>query len=162
MEILFLIIVVIIALIGLAGSIVPALPGAPLNFIAIIILYFLKNGLISNGTLIFFGILTIVAVSADYILPAIKAKKFGATRYGILGLFVGMVFGFVALAFAGMIIGAAVGAILGELIGGKKPENALGSGLAAIWGIALAMAVKFTISLVMTIYLFVKLMSLAF
>ncbi|KKP97406.1 MAG: hypothetical protein US71_C0023G0002 [Parcubacteria group bacterium GW2011_GWD2_38_12] len=162
MEILFLIVAVCLSFVGLVGSVVPALPGAPLNFIAIVILYFLKPGLIGDGTLIFFGALTVVAVFADYILPAIKAKKFGATRYGVLGFFIGMVFGFMALAFAGMMIGAVLGAILGELISGKRPESALGSGLAVIWGIALAMAIKFTIASVMAIYFFIKLISLAF
>ena len=87
MEILFLIVAVCLSFVGLVGSVVPALPGAPLNFIAIVILYFLKPGLIGDGTLIFFGALTVVAVFADYILPAIKAKKFGATDYVNKSLF---------------------------------------------------------------------------
>lgn len=162
MEILLLIVAICLSLVGLIGSVVPALPGAPLNFVAIAILYFLKDGLISDGTMILFGALTIGAVLVDYVLPAIKAKKFGASRHGILGLFVGMILGFMVLSFVGMMIGAVIGAIFGELMSGKRPESALGSGLAAIWGIVLAMAIKFAIASVMAIYFFVKLISLAF
>ena len=161
MEILLLIVAICLSFIGLIGSVVPALPGAPLNFVAIVILYFLKDGLISEGIMVFFGILTVVAVLVDYVLPAIKAKKFGASRHGILGFFVGMILGFIVLSFVGMMIGAVIGAIFGELMSGKRPESALGSGLAAIWGIVLAMAVKFAIASVMAIYFFVKLISLA-
>lgn len=159
MEIFFIIVAIILSFIGLIGSVLPALPGAPFNFLAILILYFIKPDSVGLYTLIVLGVLTLVAISVDYILPVIKAKKFGASKYGILGLIIGMVFGFITLSFPGMIIGAVFGAIFGELFSGKKPESALVSGLAAIWGVALATVVKFSISLAMTIYFFVKLLS---
>lgn len=160
-EIIFLIVAVIFALLGLAGSVLPVLPGAGLNFIAIVILYFLKPGLVSVSALVFFGILTLIAVFSDYILPAAGAKKFGASRQGILGLIVGMVLGFMMFSFIGMMAGAILGVIFGELIGGKGSEKAMRSGFAAIWGLAISAILKFSISLIMAIYFFVKLADLA-
>lgn len=158
-EIIFLIIAVIFALLGLAGSVLPVLPGASLNFLAIVILYFLKPGLINIPALILFGILTAIAVFSDYILPAAGAKKFGASKSGILGLVIGMVLGFLMFSFIGMMIGAVAGAIFGELSGGKSSEKAMRSGFAVIWGMALSAILKFSISLIMMIYFFVKLAS---
>lgn len=162
MEIFFLIIAIIVTLVGLVGSVAPVLPGTPLNFLAIVILYFLKDGLIGTWVVVLFGVLTVVAMLVDYVLPVMKVRKFGASRHGILGLFIGMALGFLVLSFVGMVIGAFLGTIFGELMSGKKPENALNLGLAAIWGFALTTLVKFGISLIMAIYFFVKLMSLVF
>lgn len=158
-EIIFLIFAIVFSLLGLVGSVLPVLPGAGLNFIAIVILYFLKPGLISVSALVFFGILTLLAVFSDYILPAAGAKKFGASKYGILGLIVGMVLGFMMFSFIGMMVGAAAGAIFGELIGGKSSEKAMRSGFAAIWGLAISAMIKFSISLIMAIYFFIKLVT---
>lgn len=160
MEITLLILAVILALAGVVGSVLPILPGAGLNFIAILILYFLRDGLISIYAIIFFGVLTILAVSIDYMMPAIKAKKIGASKYGLWGLFGGMILGFVVLSFVGMIIGAFLGVIIGELVGGRKMKEAVGSGMASLWGTVFAMVIKLTISVIMTVYLLVKLLSL--
>ena len=43
MEIAIIILAVLLTLAGLAGCIIPVLPGAPLNFAAILILFFLNN-----------------------------------------------------------------------------------------------------------------------
>lgn len=160
-EILFLIVAVIFALLGLAGSVLPVLPGAFLSFSAIVILYFLKPGLISISTLILFGVLAAIAMFSDYILPAAGAKKFGASKSGIWGLIIGMILGFMMFSFIGMMVGAVAGAIFGELSGGKSSEKAMRSGFAVIWGMALSAILKFSISLIMAIYFFIKLVGLA-
>lgn len=156
MEILFLIIAVILTLIGLIGSVVPALPGASLNFLAILILYFIESGFVSNWILAIFGILTLFTMAFDYIFPILGAKKFGVSKYGIWGLILGMVFGFITFSIIGLIIGAIIGAIFGELVGGKSSGKALNSGFAAFWGVILSMTAKFLVSLAMAIYFFIK------
>lgn len=159
-SIIFWILAIGFSLIGLAGSVLPALPGATFNFLAIVALYFLKDDFVSIYTILFFAFLTFLAFAVDFVLPAIKAKKFGASKYGMAGLVIGMILGFLTLAFIGMIVGALVGAIAGELLDGKKMREAANSGFAALGGTILAMIVKFGISLTMTIYFFAKLVSL--
>lgn len=160
-EIIFLIFAGVCSLLGLVGSVLPVLPGASLNFLAIVILYFSNPGLISVSALIFFGILTLITVFSDYILPVAGAKKLGASRQGILGLIVGMVLGFMMFSFVGMMVGAVAGVIFGELSGGKSSEKAMQSGFAAIWGLAISAMIKFSISLIMAIYFFAKLAGFA-
>lgn len=159
-EIIFLIFAIVCSLLGLAGSVLPILPGMSFNFLAIVILYFLKSGLISVSALVFFGILTIMAVFSDYVFPVAGAKKIGYSRYGIWGLVAGMILGFMTFSFIGMMAGAIVGVVLGELSGGKSSEKAMHSGFAVIWGMTLSLIFKFLLSLIMTIYFFVKLASL--
>lgn len=161
-EIILWIVAVVFSLVGLAGSVIPALPGVTLNFLAIVILYFLKDDFVSIYTIAFFSLLTILAFAVDFVLPAIKARKFGASKYGLWGLVIGMVLGFFTLAFIGMIVGALVGAATGELMGGKKMREAARSSLAAFGGTIMAMIVKLGISLTMAIYFFFKLASLLF
>lgn len=162
MEISFLIIAVALTLVGIIGSVLPALPGASLNFLAIAILYFLKDGLVGEWALAIFGVLTVSTMVFDYIFPVLGAKKFGTSKYGIWGLVIGMVFGFFTLSFIGLILGAVFGAIIGELLGGKNHQNAIGSGFATLWGVVMSTIVKFLISLSMTIYFFIKLAEFIF
>lgn len=160
-EIILLIFAIVCSLLGLIGSVLPVLPGVSLSFLAIIILYSLRPGLLSVSALIFFGILTVIAVLSDYVLPATSAKKFGSSKYGILGLFAGMILGFMIFSFVGMMAGAVLGVILGELSGGKSSEIAVRSGFATMRGMLLVAMIKFLISLIMAIYFFVKLAGFA-
>ena len=159
MEIILLIVATILVLVGVIGSVLPALPGIGLNFVTIIILYFLRDDFISIYTIIFFGAITFLAIGVDYIMPIIKAKKIGTSKYGLLGLAIGMILGFFVLSFIGMMIGAFLGAVIGELIGGREMSNAINSGMATFWGTILATVIKLTISISMTIYFFIKLIS---
>lgn len=160
MEIALLILAGVLAIAGLLGSVVPILPGAPLNFIGIVILYFVKDeGVVSLTALIIFGVLTLIAIVIDYVLPIAKAKAFGASKYGIWGSIIGMIVGLLAFSFIGMVVGTFLGAVIGELINRKKMGQAMTAGAATFLGTFLAMIVKLVISSVMTVYFFIKVFS---
>ena len=120
------------ALIGLIGCILPIIPGPPLSFFSLIILSYAKNWEpFSTTFLIITAGLTMLATFLDYVVPAIGAKKYGASKLGIWGSIIGMIFGLFIFPPWGVLVGAIIGALVGELAGGKKGKKALRAG----WGV---------------------------
>lgn len=114
------ILAVILAVLGLIGSVIPALPGPPLSWIGLLCAYFC-GGTNAAGdpmslTLLFVWLgITVLVTVLDYIFPAYLTKVTGghkAASWGaIIGLFAGMF-----LTPIGMITGSLLGAFLGELL----------------------------------------------
>ena len=100
------------------------------------------------------GVLTIIVQALDYLLPAVGAKKFGASRYGFWGAIIGMLLGIIFVPPLGIIIGAFLGAILGEVIAGKEASKALKAGWGVFVGVMVGMVVKLILAGVMTFYFF--------
>ena len=130
--IVLIILGLLFALIGLIGCILPVIPGPPLSFFALIILSYAKNWQpFSTTFLIIMAGLAIVGTILDYVVPAIGAKRYGASKLGVWGSIIGMLIGLFIFPPWGMLIGAIIGALAGELAGGKKGEMALRAG----WGV---------------------------
>jgi hypothetical protein len=134
------------------------LPGTPLVFAGIYIYAWLTGfTIISRNLIIIFLILTVLSVLIEYISSSIGSKKFGASKLGFIGAFVGAVIGVFFVPW-GLIIGPMAGALIGELIVGKNIKKAVHSGTGAVVGFfggtllktitAFVMIVLFTMNLV--------------
>lgn len=158
METALIILGVALTLIGLAGSVLPALPGSPYNFIALLLLHFARGGAVfSNAELVAFALMTAAALTFDYIIPMLGAKMYGASRRGLVGSALGMVVGLIFFSLPGMFIGMFAGAVAGELMAGKQPGSAIKSGAAAFLGSIGAIVLRFGLSLIMSFYFFAHL-----
>jgi uncharacterized protein YqgC (DUF456 family) len=147
---------IIFIIIGIFGCIIPGIAGPPFSFLALICLSIAKKWEpFSVKFLIVMGVLTVVVQGLDYLLPAIGAKKFGATRYGFWGAIIGMLLGIIYIPPLGIIIGAFLGALLGEIIAGKKAYEALKAGWGVFVGVLAGMLLKLTAAGIMTFY-FIK------
>lgn len=136
-----------IALLGLAGCIIPVIPGPPLSFLALILLSFAKNWEPFSSTfLIIMASLTIVVTILDYVVPAGWAKKYGASKSGVWGSMLGMPVGFFFFPPWGILIGGMVGALVGELIAGKEGSKALRAGWGIFVGYVLSTGLKLMFS----------------
>ncbi|HPE00537.1 MAG TPA: DUF456 family protein, partial [Burkholderiaceae bacterium] len=94
MDALWWTIAVILMLVGLAGTVLPALPGVPLIFAGILLAAWIGHfEAISVTTLVILGLLTAIGVVADFVATALGAKRAGASRYGIIGAALGTVVG---------------------------------------------------------------------
>lgn len=113
---------ILIAL-GFLGVILPALPGAPLALVGILV-FKLFSGDCSFGweVVIIAGLFVIIGAVLDYILPVALTKKFGGTKYGVWGSVIGLIVG-MFFPPIGFIIGPFIGALIGELAFGKKEMN---------------------------------------
>ncbi len=143
---------VLLSLIGIIGSIVPGLPGHPLNYLGIWCIQWAFHPY-TITTLIVLGVLTLIVLVLDFLIPIWTAKKYGATKQGIIGSMIGMIFGFFFTP-VGMILGLIVGAIIGDLMAGKSHSQATRSGLATFFGTLISIGFKLLLSGVMTLMVF--------
>ena len=99
--------------------------------------------------------ISILVFLIDYIIPALGAKKFGGTKWGMWGSTIGLVIGLLFLGPLGVLVGAFLGAFLGELISKpKESENALKAAFGAFIGFLSGAFLKFSVSLVFLYYYF--------
>lgn len=154
MEIL-IILGILFILIGIIGCVIPGIAGPPFSFLALISLSIAKKWEpFSAKFLIIMGVLTLFVQALDYLLPAIGAKKFGATKYAFWGTIIGLLLGILVFPPFGMIICAFLGAILGEIIAGKKSYEAVRAGWGVFVGVMIGMLLKLILSGIMTFYFF--------
>jgi len=143
----------LLQVLGLVGCVLPWLAGPPFNFIGLILLTIAKDGKqFSPGFMILMAVLTALTVVLDYVLPLAGTRKFGATKRGFWGAFIGMALGAFVLPPFGLVLGAFAGAVIGELSAGKDQSKALRAGWGVFAGMMAAMAVKLVASGVMTFY----------
>ena len=145
--IILVIIGFIVSIAGFLGCFLPIIPGPPLSYLAIIILSMAKNWEPFSATfLIITAILTVLLSLVDYIMPAMGAKRYGASRYGIWGSMIGMIAGLFVIPPFGMLILAFVGALAGEILAGKEAGKAMQAGLGIIMGNLVSVALKVSFS----------------
>jgi len=136
-------------LIGVAGCLIPIIPGTPILLIAAIAhrLYFGETGP-SILVLVILTVLTIISLIFDQLASMVGAKKMGATWKGVTGAIVG---GLIGLFFSlpGIILGPFIGATLFELFGDREFRDALKAGVGATLGLLLGAVGKVAVSMVM-------------
>ncbi|MBC8477880.1 MAG: DUF456 family protein [Dehalococcoidia bacterium] len=135
---------------GLAGIVLPVLPGVPLAWLGFFV-YAIGTGFdrISITTTVVFSILMVLTLVLDLVAPMLGASKYKASKLGILGSFVGLMAGIIVLGFWGIILGPFIGALLGELVARKQPEQAFKSALGTLLGFLAGSLIKIVVVLTM-------------
>lgn len=152
MDILLIAIGSIFILVGIVGCFLPVLPGPPLSWIGIFLLYFTDNTSISTSFLLWWLVIAIIATALDYLIPIWGTKKFGGTKMGVRGSMVGLVIGLFFPPF-GIIVGPFLGALLAELIhDAHDTSKAFKSALGSFIGFLLGTGLKLGVSLTLTWY----------
>ncbi len=129
METTIIIIAILAGLIGIAGSILPALPGPPLSWVGLLILYIWGSGTNAAGDplslygLIVWGVVVVVVSVLDYVVPMYLTKATGGSKYAERGAMIGMIVGIIFTPI-GMILGSFLGAFLAELSFAKQSAGA--------------------------------------
>lgn len=145
MDVVLLIISGLFLAVGIAGALLPVLPGPILAYCGIIILHLTKFAHFSSTFLISYGVIAIVIILLDMWMPIGVTKAFGASRYGTWGAGIGVVAGIFLLPPIGIVVLPFTGALAGELIGGKTLtksfKGAMGSFLGFIVGVVMNLAV---------------------
>ena len=150
METFWLVLSIGLVLIGLAGTVVPMLPGIPLVFAG-----FLVWGLASEWrdfpvrVVVIVGAVTLLVTFLDYYAGAAGAKKYGSSKAGVWGAIIGGIIGVLVFNIPGLIIGPFVGAVAGELFTGKSQKEAWRAGWGAFVGIVAGNLLKIITALVM-------------
>ncbi len=134
---------------GLAGTVVPALPGVPLVFLGLFIGAWIGDfQAIGWTTLGILAFLAVIAWVVDFLAGAAGARYLGASSRAFWGATIGAVAG-IFFGVVGMLLGPFIGAVLGELSGGSNMVQSGRAGLGAWIGMVLATAVKLAIAFMM-------------
>ena len=114
------IILILILLLGVAGTLIPFLPGIPIMFLAILLYSFLDGWVnFSPFFVAIVGIFTLITFFIDYLGSYWGIKKLGASKAGIWGGIIGSIVGIFSMGPLGLLIGPVIGVVVGELLAGK-------------------------------------------
>ncbi len=143
------IIAVLLIVVGIAGTVLPALPGVPLIFGGVLIAAWIGDfQRISVFTVVVLAILAVLGIVIDYIAAAISAKRAGASRQGIIGAAIGTVAG-VFTGLWGLLFMPLMGAAIGEFMAHKDAFRAGKVGAATWFGLLVGTAIKLAIAFTM-------------
>jgi uncharacterized protein YqgC (DUF456 family) len=127
----------LVMLVGLVGTFVPGIPGAPLILAAAVghKMYFGEKSVsfIALALLVF---LTLLSLLLDFLGSMVGAKKMGATWRGVLGATIGAVVG-IFFSLPGLILGPIIAAIALEMAGGRAWRESAQAGAGALLGLIL-------------------------
>jgi uncharacterized protein YqgC (DUF456 family) len=158
-QALIWLIAAVLVILGMAGLVLPAIPGAAFLFLGLLAGAWAEGfNHVGAGTLTLLAFLAGLTFLVDFLAAAFGAKRFGASSRSIIGATIGAVIG-VFFGIPGLLLGPFLGAVAGELL--VKPElvPAGRAGIGATVGLALGVAAKLSLGVSMiVIFIFVRAM----
>lgn len=122
-DIILLIVGFLLMLAGIAGAILPVIPGTPISWLGLLMIYLTSVVAMDWWFLGITGFVAIAIYILDYIIPAIGTKKMGGSKAGAWGAIIGLFAGIIAPIPFGIIIGPFAGAFVGELLVTKSDSK---------------------------------------
>lgn len=139
----FLLVVAYLLLIaGLAGAVLPVLPGPPLSFLGLLVLHVTSKVHFSVTFLIVAAVVAVLITVLDYVIPTYFTQKLKASPAAVRGTFVGTILGLFVLPPVGILVFPVIGAFLGELIFSNDVKKAFKSAFASFAGLVGGMVIK--------------------
>ena len=148
MDIILTIIAAFIMVLGIIGSFLPILPGPLTSWVGLLIVHFTDVIPMDKSFLIITLAIAILIWLLDYIIPAIGTKRFGGTKYGMIGTSIGLIVGLLAPIPGGIIIGPFFGALIGELINKNDTKTATKAAFGSFIGFLTSTFIKFVVAII--------------
>jgi uncharacterized protein YqgC (DUF456 family) len=134
---------------GVAGTVLPALPGIPLIFGGVLLAAWIDDFQRIPGWVVgVLAVLAVIGIAVDYAAAALSAQRIGASRYGIIGAALGTVAGIVT-GLWGLVFMPLVGAAIGEFLAHRDALRAGKVGVATWLGLLIGTAVKIAVAFTM-------------
>jgi uncharacterized protein YqgC (DUF456 family) len=138
-----------LVLVGLAGTVLPALPGAILVLAGLVLAAWIDGfARVGFGTLAGLAALTLLAYALDFVATALGARRFGTSWWGVVGALLGLLGG-LAFGLPGLVIGPFLGAFVAEWLARRDVRQAGRAGLGAWLGLLLGAAGRLAVVLAM-------------
>jgi uncharacterized protein YqgC (DUF456 family) len=139
----------VLIIVGIAGTVLPALPGVPIVFAGMWLAAWVADyTLIGTGTLILLGVLAGLAVILDFVAGLLGAQRVAASGKALwgatVGTFVGLFFG-----LPGLLLGPFIGALVGEASAGGTIQRSTHVGVATWIGLLFGTLAKIALSFTM-------------
>jgi uncharacterized protein YqgC (DUF456 family) len=146
MSVAWLAIGVILIVVGLAGLLLPLLPGMPLVFLGAVAIAaadgFTRVGYLSLALI---AVLAVIASVLDHVAGVLGAKRGGASRWGMAGAVVGLIVG-LPFGLPGLVFGPALGAAALEFARDQELRRAARASTGVLIGFVLGTVVKYAIA----------------
>src|SRR5574344_534078 len=160
MSTVLIILAVVCALVGIAGAILPGLPGVPVSWLGLLLLDLSHAADYTPAYLIIYAAVALIITILDYVIPILGTKQLGGTKAGTKGSTWGLVVGIIVLPLLGITLGPMgiigilggpfLGAYLGEKWKGNK-EHALKSAFGSFIGFLAGTIIKTAYGIVVLI-----------
>jgi len=139
----------LLIIVGIAGTILPVLPGLPLAFVGMLLAAWVDDfHYIGPGMLILLALLTALALIVDFLASLLGAKRLGASRRALVGAALGTLVG-IFFGIVGLLLGPFVGGLVGELTAGSSMRRSAHIGLGAWIGFVVGSVLKITLAFTM-------------
>lgn len=148
MDIALLLIGFFLMLVGILGSFLPVLPGPPISWVGLLLLYLTKAVPDNWWVLIITLVIALGITILDYVIPAAGTKRFGGSKAGMIGTIVGLLVAifFPILGPLGIIIWPFIGALVGELINKADQKTAMKAAFGSFVGFLTGTFLKFVLT----------------
>jgi uncharacterized protein YqgC (DUF456 family) len=140
---------ILLVLAGLAGTVLPVLPGAILVFAGLFVAAWADDfARVGFGGLAIIAALGLISMGVDFLGSVLGAKRVGASPQALAGAAIGAVVG-IFFGIPGIVLGPFVGAVLGELLARGGLARAGKVGLGTSLGLLLAAIAKLVLAFAM-------------
>jgi uncharacterized protein YqgC (DUF456 family) len=148
------IIAVILGIVGLVGCILPVIPGPPLSWVGLLLVFLTHPEGMTTSLLIVWLVITVVVTILDYVAPSWITKKTGGSKAAARGTLVGLILGLIFFPPWGMIVGSFLGALIAEVVvNGSEVADSVKPAFGSFLGFLLSTGLKLTASGVMLFYI---------
>lgn len=146
-SLLLWILAALLALTGLAGLLLPVVPGAPLLFLGLLCGAWAEDfHYIGVWTLLILAGMAALTYVVEFAASVLGVKRYGGSRRAMLGAALGGIVG-LFLGIPGILLGPFVGAVIAELSLQRSLDQASRAGFGTVVGLALGVAGKFAIGI---------------
>jgi len=149
MPFIWLVVGALLMAVGLAGLVLPLVPGMPLIFLGALAISaadgFTRVGYLS---LVLIGVLAVVGSVLDHVAGVLGAKRGGASRWGMAGAVIGLLAG-LPFGLPGLVLGPALGAAVLEFARDQELRRAARASTGVLVGFVLGTVVKYAIAALM-------------
>ncbi|MDD2553499.1 MAG: DUF456 family protein [Desulfotomaculaceae bacterium] len=155
MSIFGMIVAVLFFIVGIAGTVLPVLPGAPLIWLGMLLYGLIVD--FNNLPWTFFlgqGLAVALIFFVDYIAGVWGVSRYGGSKEAVWGSVIGALLGLFLMGPFGLIFGPFLGAVAGELYVNNTLEKAFRVGVGTLVGLLGGFVIKLAIEIVMIVWFF--------
>lgn len=139
-------------LLGIAGSVLPILPGPLTSWVGLLLLYLTQAVPLNYVFLISTFLVALLVFVLDQFISILGVKKFGGDRNSVIGSVIGLVVGLLFLGPLGLLIGPFLGAFIGGFWGNQEFKKSLRSAVGAVVGFLTGSFLKLLLAIIYLVF----------
>ena len=163
MNTLLIILAFLCLAVGIAGAVVPGLPGPPISWVGLLLASLTPFVTADTTLIIVTAVIAAIITVLDYVVPSLTTKLRGGSKYGVWGCNIGLILSIFGLPFGpqgllGVIFWPFVGALIGEYIKQRELEPAFRAATGAFLGFLTGTLLKLAYCITLLIIVIVKIL----